>query len=212
MRNSTYYVVFTSVQWMDNKRLTLRSFFFIHCSRTKVSCCLDAEVSQTLHMECTGSTSFGEVMYPTWWGEKIKNRNFSLFFWLKKRRRKWHTKQFSYLNVFIVLQFLRLTPRVCAPTSVSLLYLTLSNRNRIGQTLHVIKKGTAMRSDSNKWSYNTDVHQSFPKIINKIMIKGLFFLQTLTKKKTHILNECLQPKLSRNKRSPPFTSLICSTF
>lgn len=61
-----------------------------------------------------------------------ENQHFSLFFWQIKRNkgRKWHKKQQSYLNVFIVLQFLRLTPRACAPTSVSLLYFTLWNRKQ----------------------------------------------------------------------------------
>lgn len=75
-------------------------FFFIHCSRTKVSCCLDAEVSQTLHMECTGSTSFGEVKNPTWWGDKIKKRNFSLFFWLKKEEEGSDAQNGSLTSMF----------------------------------------------------------------------------------------------------------------
>lgn len=38
-------------------------------------------------------------------------------------------KRLPHLSVFSVLQFLRLIPRLFAPTSVSLLYFTLSNRN-----------------------------------------------------------------------------------
>lgn len=54
------------------------------------------------------------------WMPRPKNRSDRTWRWL-------HTckQRFSHLKVFILLQFLRLTPRLCAPTSVSLLYLTL---------------------------------------------------------------------------------------
>lgn len=75
------HVVFTSVQRMGNKRLTWRSFFFFFLHRTsaKVSCCLAAGVSQTLHTECTGSTSFVWVTDATWWREKKKKQHFNSF-------------------------------------------------------------------------------------------------------------------------------------
>lgn len=70
------HVVFTSVQRMGNNRLTWRSssLFFLHRTSAKVSCCLAAGVSQTLHTECTGSTSFVWVTHATWWREKKKQQ------------------------------------------------------------------------------------------------------------------------------------------
>lgn len=39
-----------------------------------------------------------------------------------------YLQEFSHLKCLILLQFLRQAARTCAPTSVSLLYITLSNR------------------------------------------------------------------------------------
>lgn len=53
---------------------------------------------------------------------------------------------FSYLKVLILLQFLRQAPNFCAPTSVNLLYVTLSNTTKHQKLRHISFKCNTMLS------------------------------------------------------------------
>lgn len=133
-------------------------------------------------MECTGSTSFGKggrERDMTRRGKR-ENRHFSFVFLAKNRKRKWYTKRFSYLNVLSVLQFLRLTPRACAPTSVSLLYFTLGEPN--GQYVKLCMWFSGHRYSRLKGKNNC----CFGEVCFCMLIK----------QKQHILNTFLQRELS----------------